>query len=55
MKKNEQLEPTPRTSDPAPRRAPAYEPPRIVSKRSVERVTLASGVIGPGGPPIGGE
>lgn len=34
-----------------------YEPPRILGKRSVERVTLLSGTIdpGPGGPPIGGE
>lgn len=40
------------------RRTPAYEPPRIVSKRSVEGVTLLSQTIP--GPPgsqggIGGE
>jgi hypothetical protein len=38
---------------PAPR---AYEPPRILQKRSVARVTLVSGVIGgcnPGDPSCG--
>jgi len=38
----------------APRPAPAYEPPRILAKRAVERVTLLSGEIGPGGG-IGGD
>ena len=34
--------------------APAYEAPRITRKRSLERVTLASGTLGPGGT-IGGN
>jgi len=33
---------------------PAYEAPRITRKRSLERVTLASGVLAPGGN-IGGN
>jgi len=38
----------------APRPGPAYEPPRILAKRPVERVTLLSGEIGPG-EGIGGD
>ena len=34
--------------------APPYEPPRILSKRPVERVTLFTEAPGPGGP-IGDE
>jgi hypothetical protein len=48
-------DPQPRAAEPtsgAPSadRRPAYEPPRIVKKRSVSRVTLFTG----GGPPAGG-
>lgn len=28
---------------------PAYEPPRITRKRSLERVTLGTGTVSPGG------
>lgn len=54
------------SNETSPKRAPAqperddhrYEPPRVLSKRSIERVTLVStgqgGPIGPGSP-IGGE
>jgi hypothetical protein len=39
------------TPTPAPRdERPAYEPPRILKKRAVQRVTLFSG----GGPPVTG-
>lgn len=57
MKKIENVVATEQTPEAAVRPAPRYEPPRIVSRRSVERVTLLSGTIdpGPGGPPIGGE
>lgn len=47
----------PVTEKTAERRDPqpaAYEPPRITRKRSLERVTLASGTFAPGGQ-IGGN
>lgn len=55
MKKIESVEATEQQPEAAARPARRYEPPRIVSRRSVERVTLLSqGEVGPGGP-IGGE
>jgi hypothetical protein len=39
----------------APERKDAtYQPPRVTRKRSLERVTLGSGTVGPGGT-IGGN
>jgi hypothetical protein len=52
---NENHDPKPQQRDPSAAREeaaerPAYEPPQILKKRSVARVTLFSG----GGPPVGG-
>jgi hypothetical protein len=38
----------------AERKPTPYEPPRVTRKRSLERITLASGTIAPGGV-IGGD
>lgn len=45
--------PEPRTAEPA--RPETYEPPRILTKRSVERTTLFQTNVDPGGPPLGGH
>ena len=56
MRSSETSNPPPETKvkDGGPERTRPYEPPRLSSKRPVERVTLLSGDGGPGGG-IGGE
>lgn len=49
MKTIDQNEQRERTQDVAPAPAPTYEPPRITRKRSLERVTLGTGTVTPGG------
>lgn len=49
MKTIDQNEQRERAEDVTPALAPAYEPPRITRKRSLERVTLGTGTVKPGG------
>lgn len=49
MKTNENTPKDERTTEAAPAREEAYEAPRITRKRSLERVTLGTGTVKPGG------
>lgn len=49
MKTNENTPKHERTTEATPARVEAYEAPRITRKRSLERVTLGTGTVKPGG------
>ena len=49
MKNNENTQKHERIESATPAREEAYEAPRITRKRSLERVTLGTGTVKPGG------